>query len=154
MSTDNRFMIRNLQKLEQFYTITSRATNLTWAQCDETTFDDQAYLFSREQDAADFCKALNEDNYPAVTVKVEKSQMSGFYTGLYLTGINRVVFHNGAGIAYLPLDQIVTLRKPEQSAKLPPRLQHGPAAHRNLFSAGASKARPGHERPRARKKAS
>ena len=85
MSTDNRFMIRNLQKLEQFYTITSRATNLTWAQCDETTFDDQAYLFSREQDAADFCKALNEDNYPAVTAKVEKSQMSGFYTGLYLT---------------------------------------------------------------------
>ena len=101
MSTDNRFMIRNLQKLEQFYTITSRATNLTWAQCDETTFDDQAYLFSREQDAADFCKALNEDNYPAVTV-------------------NRVAFHNGAGIAYLPLEQIVTLRKPEQNAKTPP----------------------------------
>ena len=120
MSTDNRFMIRNLQKLEQFYTITSRATNLTWAQCDETTFDDQAYLFSQEQDAADFCKALNEDNYPAVTAKVEKSQMSGFYTGLYLTGINRVAFHNGAGIAYLPLEQIVTLRKPEQNAKTPP----------------------------------
>ena len=46
--------------------------------------------------------------------------MSGFYTGLYLTGINRVAFHNGAGIAYLPLEQIVTLRKPEQNAKTPP----------------------------------
>ena len=154
MSTDNRFMIRNLQKLEQFYTITSRATNLTWAQCDETTFDDQAYLFSQEQDAADFCKALNEGSYPAVTVKVEKSQMSGFYTGLYLTGINRVVFHNGAGIAYLPLDQIVTLRKPEQSAKLPPVSNTALQLTGIYFLQELRRPRPGHERPRARKKAS
>ena len=120
MSTDNRLMIKNLQKLEQFYTITSRSTNLTYAQCDETTFDDQAFLFSQEQDAEEFCGKLNEANYPSIVSKVEKAEIQKFYTGLYLTGINRVAFHNGTGFTYLPLESIVTLKLPEQNAKTPP----------------------------------
>lgn len=120
MSTDNRLMIKNLQKLEHFFTITSRATNLPYAQCDETTFDDQAFLFSQEEDAADFCAKLNEDSYPSSVLRVEQNQIQKFYTGLYLTGINRVAFHNGTGFTYLPLEEIVTLKKPVQDAKTPP----------------------------------
>ena len=120
MSTDNRLMIKNLQKLAHFFTITSRATNLPYAQCDETTFDDQAFLFSQEEDAADFCAKLNEDSYPSSVLRVEQNQIQKFYTGLYLTGINRVAFHNGTGFTYLPLEEIVTLKKPVQDAKTPP----------------------------------
>lgn len=120
MTADNRLMIKNLQKLDCFYSIGSRATNLTFAQCDETTFDDEAYLFSAETDAVDFCKALNDDGYPTVVTKVEREQMQRFYTALYLTGINRIAFHNGTGFSYLPLEEIVTIRKPEENPKTPP----------------------------------
>ena len=109
MSTDNRLMIKNLQKLGQFFTVISRATNLPYAECDQTTFDDQAFIFSREEDAAGFCGKLTENSYPSSVLKVEQAQMQGFYTGLYLTGINRVAFHNGTGFSYLPLESIVTL---------------------------------------------
>lgn len=37
--------------------------------------------------------------------------MSAFYTGLYLTGINRVAFHNGSGFCYLDLSSVVTVKK-------------------------------------------
>lgn len=120
MSTDNRLMIKNLQKLGQFFTVISRATNLPYAECDETTFDDQAFIFSREEDAAEFCGKLTENSYPSSVLKVEQAQMQGFYTGLYLTGINRAAFHNGAGFSYLPLESIVTIKKPAAGPKTPP----------------------------------
>lgn len=120
MTADNRLMIKNLQKLDFFYSISSRATSLTFARCDETTFDDQAYLFCEESDAIDFCNKLNADGYPCAVVKVEKPQMQNFYTGLYLTGINRTAFHNGTGFSYLPLEEIITIRKPEQNPMAPP----------------------------------
>ena len=120
MSTDNRLMIKNLQKLDHFFSITSRSTNLTYAQCDETTYDDQAFLFSQEEDAKEFCGKLNENSFPSMVLKVERDQMQKFYTGLYLTGVNRVAFHNGTGFSYLPLEAIVTLKLPEQGEKTPP----------------------------------
>ena len=48
-------------------------------------------------------------------VKVEKEQMLMFYTSLYLIGVNRLVFHNGAGFVFLPIEQVVTLKKPEKN---------------------------------------
>ena len=35
-----------------------------------------------------------------------------FYTSLYLVGVNRLVFQGGAGTAYLPIEQVVTIKKP------------------------------------------
>ena len=52
--------------------------------------------------------------------EIIKDKMSAFYTGLYLTGINRVAFHNGAGFCYLDLSAVVTVKKPEQKDNMPP----------------------------------
>ena len=120
MTTDNRFMIKALQKLDVFYAVTSRGTNLPYAECDSETFDDQTYIFSKEEDARAFCTKLDKDGYPAVPAAITREDMSNYYTGLYLTGINRLVFHNGAGYSYLPLDQVVSLKKPEQKDNMPP----------------------------------
>ena len=58
MSTDNRLMIKNLQKLEHFYVLISKATNLPYAECDAETFDDQVAIFEHEQDAKDYAEKL------------------------------------------------------------------------------------------------
>ena len=58
MSTDNRLMIKNLQKLDHFYVLTSKATNLPFAECDPETFDDQTAIFEQEQDAKEYAEKL------------------------------------------------------------------------------------------------
>lgn len=120
MSTDNRLMIKNLQKLDRFYVLTSKATNLPFAECDPETFDDQTAIFEQEQDAKEYAEKLEEENQPTVVTEIIKDKMSAFYTGLYLTGINRVAFHNGAGFCYLDLSAVVTVKKPEQKDNMPP----------------------------------
>ena len=120
MSTDNRLMIKNLQKLEHFYVLISKATNLPYAECDAESFDDQVAIFEAEQDAKNYAEKLEEQQYPTVVTKIIKDKMSAFYTGLYLTGINRVAFHNGSGFCYLELSSVVTVRKPEQKDNMPP----------------------------------
>ena len=120
MSTDNRLMIKNLQKLEHFYVLISKATNLPYAECDAETFDDQVAIFEHEQDAKDYAEKLEEQQYPTVVTEIVKDKMSAFYTGLYLTGINRVAFHNGSGFCYLDLSSVVTVKKPEQKDNMPP----------------------------------
>ena len=114
MSTDTRLMIKNLQKLDHFYVLTSKATNLPFAECDSETFDDQTAIFEQEQDAKEYAEKLEDENQPTVVTEIIKDKMSAFYTGLYLTGINRVAFHNGAGFCYLDLSAVVTVKKPSR----------------------------------------
>lgn len=114
MSTEVRLMIKNLQKLEHFYVLISKATNLPFAECDAETFDDQVAVFENEEDASEYAKKLEGQGYPTVVTDMVKEKMSAFYTGLYLTGINRLAFHNGVDFCYLDLEKVVTLKKPEQ----------------------------------------
>lgn len=120
MNTDERLMIKNLQKLEHFYVLISKATNLPFAECDAETFDDQTAVFENKEDASKYGENLEKQGYPTVVTEITKEKMSAFYTGLYLTGINRVAFHNGCGFSYLELEQVVTLKKPEQKDNMPP----------------------------------
>ena len=113
MSVDNRFMIKRLQGLEEMFVSFAQTTRMPFVECDEETFDDQVYLFADEDDAKNWAREYGEKNIPLTTVKVGKDQMLMVYTSFHLMGVNRVVFHNGAGFSYLPLDQIVSLKHPE-----------------------------------------
>jgi len=113
MAIDNRFMIKRLQGLETMFVSFAQTTRMPYVECDEETFDDQVYLFAEEEDAKSWAKEYGEKNIPLTTVKVEKEHMLMVYTSFHLMGVNRVAFHNGAGFSYLPLDQIVTLKRPQ-----------------------------------------
>lgn len=113
MSVDNRFMIKRLQGLEEMFVSFAQTTRMPFVECDEETFDDQVYLFADEDDAKNWAREYGEKNIPLTTVKVGKDQMLMVYTSFHLMGVNRVVFHNGAGFSDLPLDQIVSLKHPE-----------------------------------------
>ena len=120
METDNRLMVKNLQKLNVFYAVYSKATNLPYAKCDRQTYDDQAYIFTYEADASEFADGLNADNYPCLVKKIEKKDFAAYYSSLFLTGINGIIFHNGTGEAPLPLEEVVTFHRPEQKKNAPP----------------------------------
>lgn len=113
MAADNQLIIKKLQGMDTFYAAFSDATRLPYVACDQETFDDQVYIFAEEKDADEWAKAQAEEKIAINTAKVEKGQMLMFYTSLYLIGANRLVFHNGAGSSYLPLDQVVTINEKE-----------------------------------------
>ncbi len=113
MAVDYRLVIKELQGLENFYVFFAQTTRMPYVECDQETFDDQVYLFKEEEEAKKWAEEYKEKQIPLTTVKVGKEQMLMFYTSLYLVGVNRLVFRNGAGAAYLPIEQVVTMKKPE-----------------------------------------
>lgn len=119
MNTDSRSLAGALRKSDHFFTAASRATNFTFAECDPETFDDQVRLFASEKEAEKYLSELNEKGFPAEIRRIGRSQMQSFYTGLFLAGINCVIFHSEEACR-LPLDSIVTIKKPQQNKNMPP----------------------------------
>ncbi|MCI9148733.1 MAG: SseB family protein [Hungatella sp.] len=113
MAVDHRLMIKKLQGLETIYASFAQTTRMPYVECDQETFDDQAYVFADEEEAKKWAKEYQEKHIPLTTVKVDKEQMLMYYSSLYLIGVNRLVFHNGAGLSYLPLEQVVTVKRGE-----------------------------------------
>ena len=113
MAVDHGLMIKKLQGLDTFYAGFSQSTRMPYIECAPETFDDQVYLFTEEEAARQWAGEQGENKNPVAAVKVEKEQMLMFYTSLYLIGVNRLVFHNGAGFVFLPIEQVVTLKKPD-----------------------------------------
>ena len=120
MSVDYRLMIKNLQEMETLFVAFSQTTRMPYVECDEETFDDQVYLFAEEEEAKSWAKEYGEKQIPLRVAKVNKEQMLMFYTSLHLIGVNRIVFHNGTEFTYFPLEQVVTIKKPEQGANALP----------------------------------
>lgn len=116
MAVDHRLMIKKLQGLDTLFASFAQTTRMPYVECDEETFDDQVYVFMEEEEAKKWAKEYQEKKIPLTTVKVEKNQMLMFYSSLYLIGVNRLIFHNGAGFSYLPLEQVVTMKQPEGEA--------------------------------------
>lgn len=122
MAVDNRLMIKKLQAMELFYSITCTLTRNTYVECDPETFDDQVYLFAEKSQAEAFSKDLADRQYPNTIARIDKKNMLSFYSGLYYIGVNRLAFHNGAGFTYLPLSAVVTMKQPPQQDNQPPRI--------------------------------
>lgn len=121
MSVDHRLMVKKLQEMDTLFVAFSQTTRMPYVECDQETFDDQVYLFTEEEEAKNWVKEYGEKQIPLVVVKVNKEQILMFYTSLYLIGVNRLVFHNGAGFTYLPLELVVTIKQPQEEAGGIPR---------------------------------
>lgn len=118
---DHRLIIKKLQGLDACFAVFSRLTGMPYVECDPETFDDQAYVFAEEEAAKEWVSRWEAMQIPVAVVKIEKEQMLTHYTGLHLIGVNRLAFHNGAGLSYLPVEQVVTIKQQEEGEKGIPR---------------------------------
>ncbi|MCI8950836.1 MAG: SseB family protein [Lachnospiraceae bacterium] len=121
MSIDNKFIIKKLQKLDDFYAVFSPLTRMPYVACDEETFDDQIYIFSSEASCKEFVKTLNEQQVPAALLKIPQAQGPGFFGSLYSLDVNMVVFHDDTGDSRLAVEELVKQPDMEKihSAKIP-----------------------------------
>lgn len=85
--------------------------------CDKDTFNDQIWVFATEEKAKAFTQKRKDDNQDfMMIVRMENNQLLGFYSSLYMVGINEVVFVEEEQITKIPLNKIVM--QPDYS-KLP-----------------------------------
>lgn len=116
MAVNQTFIIRKLQNLEEMYVAYSAVTRMPFATCDEETFNDQVWIFTKEDKIKEFAQSYKEKHILILPVKVQKAQAKFFYTNLFTMGINEIVFTDGDVESKLELTSVV--RMPDYS-KLP-----------------------------------
>lgn len=107
---DNEFLIqvKKMEKLDTTYAVFGQGTRMPFITCDEDTFNDQIWVFTDEESAQRFAVARREGNQDfLMIVKLENQQLLGFYSSLYLLGVNEVVFAETEQISKIPLERLV-----------------------------------------------
>jgi|GEM_PF-103709 len=100
MAIDNRFLIQKLQKVPQMYVAFCTATNMPLVVCDPDTYNDQVWVFSKQEILQEFAKPYLEKKIPVRGVIVDRKQYSAFFGSLHVIGANEVVFQEDTDVRF------------------------------------------------------
>lgn len=103
--TEQEF-IKKLPTIDNYYVIFCDFTKMPYAECDEQTFDDKAFIFLKEGMAKKFIEEYKEDGMILSVKTVTRAEILGFLTSLPLLGINMASFR-GNETHNIQLDNIV-----------------------------------------------
>lgn len=106
-------VLEKLKILDEIFVIYSEATHMPYVTCDEVSFNDQAWIFTRENFAQNEVKRMEETKKPMQILKFTQEQFLPFYVNLYPLGINSVVIDRGVNMLEIQLDELC--RRPDYS---------------------------------------
>jgi len=89
--TEQEF-IKKLPTIDNYYVIFCDFTKMPYAECDEQTFDDKAFIFLKEAMAKKFVEEYKEDGMILSVKTITRAEILGFLTSLPLLGINMASF--------------------------------------------------------------
>lgn len=98
-TVDKRETLAALRSIEELFVIASAATRLPFVVCDEETYDDEALLYYKKEDAVEKVQALAKENHKTGVMKVEGKDLLGFYTTLFTQGVNCLAVNPGTDAA-------------------------------------------------------
>ena len=75
--------IQELRNREEVFVAYAQATKLPYVTCDEESYNDQAWIFSTEEEIKEFGKEMLNDKMLLMGMKYEKKS----HRSLYLSGI-------------------------------------------------------------------
>ncbi len=84
-------VIQGMMKNEKIFVIFSARTRMPYVVCDPETFDDQIYLYLKEEDAQAEAKRLLESGEPVSVFVLTTKGFLAFYMNLYFMGVNCIV---------------------------------------------------------------
>ncbi len=113
--TEQEF-IKKLPTIDNYYVIFCDFTKMPYAECDEQTFDDKAFIFLKEAMAKKFVEEYKEDGMILSIKTVTRAEILGFLTSLPLLGINMASFR-GNETHNIQLDNIVKRQYKEDAPK-------------------------------------
>ena len=99
----------------ELYVIISGATKQPFVCCDGETYDDEVFLYYREEDAKEKTKRLAEEKYATAVAKMENKQLLSFYTSLYTMGVNCLAVNHGTDTQIsIQLSDLVARKIPDK----------------------------------------
>jgi len=113
--TEQEF-IQKLPTIDNYYVIFCDFTKMPYAECDEETFDDKAFIFLKEDMAKRFVKEYKEDGMILSVRTVSRAEILGFLTSLPVLGINMASFR-GSEMHNIQLEHIVKRQYKEDAPK-------------------------------------
>ena len=131
MAIDNSFMARKIQTRKQMYVPFCAVTGMPFIVCDPETFNDQVRIFETEELLRGYIKEQAEQKNILRAVEVKNKDFLSFFSSLFMTGINELVFIDKENVVNMGLEAIV--KKPDYS-KLKP--EQRPVTNPNLVLTG------------------
>ena len=87
-TNEKKAFLEELQKAPEIYVIMSVCTKMPYVYCEPESYDDQVFLFHKEEDAKKLAEDYKQQENPVVAVKLENKQFLGFYSSLFMMGVN------------------------------------------------------------------
>lgn len=116
-TNEKKAFLEELQKTPEIYVIMSVCTKMPYVYCEPETYDDQILIFHDQEDAKKLAEEYKKQENPVLPMKVENKQFLGFYSNLFMMGVNGLNIDFGTDKAQsIQLTDLV--RKPDYS-KLP-----------------------------------
>lgn len=108
MENEFAIPIKKMQHLEKTYVIFGQATKMPFITCDEESFNDQIWVFTTEEKAKAYAEKRRDENKDLLmVVNLENKQLLGFYSSLYLLGVNEIVFNEEEQKTHIPIEKLV-----------------------------------------------
>lgn len=116
MQPEKQAAMRILSGAGELYVLISLCTKMPFVMCDPDTFDDEVFIYEKEEDIKREGRRFVDQKIPLQVARVEKKDFLNFYANLFTMGVNCVVLNGYMPDMYkLQLSDMV--KKPGQ--KLP-----------------------------------
>ena len=103
-----------LQRTPEMYVLISTCTKMPYVYCEPESFDDQVFIFHKQEDAVKAMEELKEKEIPVRVIKLINNQFLSFYSNLYLIGVNGLSVDYGTeNVQNIQLSELV--RRPDDS---------------------------------------
>lgn len=107
-----------LRYSKELYAVMSDYTRMPYVYCTPDTYDDEIFLYFREEDARFAAKKMDDSGEPVYLSKIEEKARLYFFTSLYTMGVDALLVDKGFPTeTFLRLSDLVTRPKTED---LPP----------------------------------
>ena len=103
MTIDTSFIRKRVEKFEHLYVLFSPYTHLPYIECDDETFDDQIFIFTKEENTQTFAKAYSGRKIQLQALKIPQKMFPSFFTSLHQYGVTAVMLQEEGAPVRVPL---------------------------------------------------
>lgn len=113
-ANEKKAFLMELQRTPEMYVLISTCTKMPYVYCEPESFDDQVFIFHKQEDAVKAMEELKEKEIPVRVIKLINNQFLSFYSNLYLIGVNGLSVDYGTeNVQNIQLSELV--RRPDDS---------------------------------------
>lgn len=106
-----------LKEFKEIYVLMCASTRAPFVACSDETFDDEIYIFYKEEAAKAEAENLRKKMYPVQVLRIDQKARLGFFISLKSIGVNAIVVNKGRETQItVQLDELVR-RKEETDGK-------------------------------------